>query len=60
MIPMTGIAAAVVLLSPEVVALLSLPVTPEITPCLGCGAPGGSVLSMLRKYPSEGHLLLQL
>lgn len=27
-------------------------------PCLGSGAPDGSLLIMLRKYPSERHLLL--
>lgn len=60
MIPVMGIAAAIALLSPEVDTLLSLPVMPEIIPCLGCGAPDGSMLSMLRKYPSERHLFLQL
>ena len=59
-IPVMGIAAAIALSSPEVVTLLLLPVTPEIIPSLGCGAPDVSVLSMLRKYPSERHLFLQL
>lgn len=27
-------------------------------PCLGSGAPDGSLLIMLRKYPSERHFLL--
>lgn len=27
-------------------------------PCLGSGAPDGSLLIMLRKYPSERHLLI--
>lgn len=30
------------------------------SPCLASGAPDGSVSSMLRKYPWEGHLSLQL
>lgn len=52
-IPVMGIAAAIALSNPGVVTLLSLPVMPEIIPCLGCGAPDGSILSMLRKYPLE-------
>lgn len=60
MIPVMGIAAAIALSSPEVVTLLLLPVRPEIIPWLGCGVSDGSILSMLRKYPWEGHLFLQL
>lgn len=59
-IPVMGIAAVIALMSPEVVTLLSLPITPEIIPCLGCGAPDGSGVSMLRKSPSERPRLLQL
>lgn len=43
-IAVMGIAAAVAFSSPEVVTLLLLP---EIVPCLGYGAPDGSVLITL-------------